>query len=240
MSRVLVVDDERPILRALGVGLRARGYEVELAETGEDALRCAATRPPDVVILDLGLPGIDGIDVVRGLRAGRRSRSSSCPPATRRPRRSPPSTPAPTTTSPSRSAWTSSWPGCGPPARGPRPAEDRPWSHRRLHASTWRPSGSPTPGDEIRLTPDPVAPGRDAGPQPGALVSQQQLLQEVWGPQYATETNYLRVFMAHIRHKLEPDPWGPRYFLTEPGMGYRFQRPTDLPPVADGPAANEA
>jgi len=97
-TRVLVVDDEPQIRRALDVNLRIRGYGVDLAGTGEDALRLAASLHPDVVILDLGLPGIDGVEVIHGLRPGPTFRSSSCRSGRPRPRRSPRWTPAPTTT----------------------------------------------------------------------------------------------------------------------------------------------
>ena len=112
MTRILAVDDEPQILRALATNLRARGYEVDLAQTGEAALALAARKHPDLVVLDLGLPGMDGVEVIQGLRGW-----SSVPIivlSVREPSatRSPPSTPAPTTTSPSPSAWTSSSRGC--------------------------------------------------------------------------------------------------------------------------------
>ena len=113
-ARVLVVDDEPQILRALRTSLRGAGYEVETAATAEAALAEAAMRPPDAVILDLVLPDGTGTDVCRELRTGARRRSSSCRRSATSARRSPRWTPAPTTTSPSRSASTSCWRGCGP------------------------------------------------------------------------------------------------------------------------------
>jgi two-component system KDP operon response regulator KdpE len=105
MTRVLVVDDEPQIVRALVINLKARKYEVDAAHDGATALRLAAARHPDVVVLDLGLPDMDGVEVIRGLRGWTR---------------------VPMTTSPSRSAWTSCWPACGPPCAGPnRPEEVR-------------------------------------------------------------------------------------------------------------------
>ena len=85
-------------------------------------------------------------------------------------------------------------------------------------------------GDEIRLTPTEWHIVEVLVRHAGKLVAQKQLLQEVWGPAYETETNYLRVFMAQVRRKLEPEPGRPRYFLTEPGMGYRFERPPSAEP----------
>ncbi len=168
MTRVLVVDDEPQIRRALSTNLKARGYEVDLAPTGEDALRLAAEHRPDVVILDLGLPGIDGIEVVEGLRGW--------------------STVITTTQVIDLAA-------------------------RRVTRD----------GEEVRLTPTEWHLVEMLVRHPGKLVSQRQLLQEVWGPEYERETNYLRVYMARVRRKLEADPSTPRHFLTEPGMGYRFE-----------------
>ena len=110
MTTVLVVDDEPQLLRALGINLRARKYDVYTAATGTEALLVAAAHPPDIVILDLGLPDMDGTEVIAGLRAGPPYRSSYCPAEPTRPTKSMPSTPALTTTSPSPSRWTSSLP----------------------------------------------------------------------------------------------------------------------------------
>ncbi len=118
MTRVLLVEDERPLLRALAMNLVARGYAVTEAETGTRALTALADERHDVIVLDLGLPDMSGVDVIRAVRAYAARRSSCCRPAAAAPTRSRRSTSAPTTTSPNRSAWTSCWPGCGRPAAG--------------------------------------------------------------------------------------------------------------------------
>src|SRR4051794_9361665 len=224
MTRVLVVDDEPQIRRALAINLGARGYEVTTAESGEDALRLAADNPPDVVLLDLGLPGIDGIDVVRGLR---------------------PWSSAPIIVLSVREAEHDK---AAAPAAGGDDYVTKPFGMNellaRLRAALRRsqPSGEDAPvvvtpdftvdlaatkvwrgPDEVHLTPTEWELVRRLVTNPGRLLTQKWLLQQVWGPAYSTETNYLRVYLAQLRHKLEPDPSRPRYFLTEPGMGYRFE-----------------
>jgi two-component system KDP operon response regulator KdpE len=223
VTRVLVVDDEPQILRGLGTNLRARGYDVDTAEDGERALEVAARSHPDVVILDLGLPGIDGVEVIRGLRAW--------------------------TTIPIivLSARDQEQDKVQALDAGADDYVSKPFGMdellARLRAAERRvtPSGeeatvvtegftvdlaakrvSGKAGD-IRLTPTEWHLVEILVRHPGKLLSQRQLLQEVWGPQYLEETNYLRVYMAQIRRKLEPDPARPRYFITEPGMGYRFE-----------------
>ncbi len=223
MTRVLVVDDEPQIRRALGINLRARGYEVDLAENGEVALDLAARHQPHVVVLDLGLPGIDGVDVIHGLRGW-----STVPVVVLSVR--------------DREADKVAALDAG--------ADDyvtKPFGMdellARLRASLRRGARGEeaitvtTPafvidlgakrvtreGDEVRLTPTEWHLVEVLVRNAGKLVSQRQLLQEVWGPQYGTESNYLRVFMAQVRRKLEPEPARPRYFITEPGMGYRFE-----------------
>jgi two-component system, OmpR family, KDP operon response regulator KdpE len=221
--RVLVVDDEPQIRRALGVNLRARGYEVDLAESGEEALELAARLHPDVVVLDLGLPGIGGVEVIEGLRGWSQ---------------------VPVIVLSVRDA------EADKVAALDAGADDyvtKPFGMdellARLRASLRR--SAPAEEDavvetpdfvidlvskrvmraeaEVRLTPTEWQIIEVLVRHRGRLVAQRQLLQEVWGPQYETETNYLRVFMAQIRRKLEPDPSRPRYFVTEPGMGYRFE-----------------
>jgi two-component system KDP operon response regulator KdpE len=223
MSRVLVVDDERQIRRALAINLRARDYDVDLAESGEQALELAARHHPDVVVLDLGLPGIDGVDVIRGLRGWTR---------------------VPIIVLSVREGEATKVAALD---AGADDYVTKPFGMdellARLRAALRRavPTDEEamvaTPDfsidlaakrvqrgdDEVKLTPtewhlvEVLVRNRDR------LVSQRQLLQEVWGPEYETETNYLRVFMAQVRRKLEPDPSAPRYFITEPGMGYRFE-----------------
>jgi two-component system KDP operon response regulator KdpE len=227
MTRVLVVDDEPQILRALGINLRARGYDVDLAPDGEHALTLAASNHPDVVVLDLGLPGIDGVDVIRGLRGW-----STVPIVVLSVRDGEPDKVSALdagaddyVTKPFgmdelmarlRAA-----------LRRATPAEEAPvvitpdftidLGAKRVHRA------DSTGDDEVRLTPTEWHLVEVLVRHQGKLVSQRQLLQEVWGPEYHDETAYLRVHMANVRRKLEPVPSRPRYFLTEPGMGYRFE-----------------
>lgn len=224
-ARVLVVDDETQIIRALTVNLQALGYEVDAAGTGEDALKKAADHKPDAVILDLGLPGIDGVEVIRGLRGW---------------------TKIPIIVLSVREEEREKIAALD---AGADDYVTKPFGMgelvARLRAALRRSSDSDrsapvveTPdfiidlaakrvtrpdGEEIRLTPTEWGIVEVLALNRGKLVTQVQLLRDVWGPNYGEETNYLRVFMAQIRRKLEPDPTGPRYFITEPGMGYRFQ-----------------
>ena len=223
--RVLVVDDEAPILRALVANLRARGYQPDAAPTGEDALRLAAKHRPDAVVLDLGLPGMTGIEVIHGLRGWSR---------------------VPIIILSARGAERDKVAALD---AGADDYVTKPFGmdelFARLRAALRRVAPSDetavitTPdftvdlaaktvrrdGVELRLTPTEWGIVELLVRNPDKLVSQRQLLQEVWGPQYGDETNYLRVHMAHIRRKLEPEQGRPRYFLTEPGMGYRFHIP---------------
>ena len=226
--RVLVVDDEPGIVRALGINLKALGYQIEAAASGEEALRKAADHRPDAVILDLGLPGIDGIDVIRGLRVW---------------------TNVPIIVLSVREAEREKIAALD---AGADDYVTKPFGMgellARLRAALRREidEGAEVPiietadftidlavkrvtraGSEVKLTPTEWGVVEVLVRHQGKLVSQTQLLKEVWGPQYGQETNYLRVFIAQVRRKLEPQPSNPRYFLTEPGMGYRFQIPSD-------------
>jgi two-component system KDP operon response regulator KdpE len=223
MTRVLVVEDEPGLRKALGINLRARDYEVSLAEDGRSALDAASSKPPDVVILDLGLPDMDGIEVIEGLRGW---------------------TEVPIIVLSART---------GEPDKVialDAGADDYVTKSfgmdellARLRAALRRASGPDdlplveTPhftvdlaskraldreGVPIKLTPTEWHVLEVLAMNEGRLVSQRQLLKEVWGPRYETETNYLRVYLAQLRRKLEPDPSHPRYLITEPGMGYRF------------------
>jgi two-component system KDP operon response regulator KdpE len=223
MTRVLVVDDEAPMRRALAANLKARGYEVDAAETGEQALDVAARRHPDVVLLDLGLPGIDGLEVIDGLRGWTR---------------------VPIVVLSARGAERDKVAALDAGAddyvakpfgmdellarlraavRRATPVDEEPvvtTEDFTVDLSAKRvldPSGEP-----VHLTPTEWHLLEVLVRHPGKLVTQRQLLQDVWGPTYGDESNYLRVHMAHLRHKLEPDRSRPRYFITEPGMGYRF------------------
>jgi two-component system, OmpR family, KDP operon response regulator KdpE len=223
MTRILVGEDEPQILPALGTNLRARSYDVELAPTGEAALAVAARKHPDLVVLDLGLPGIDGVEVIRGLRGW-----TSVPIIVLSVREREGDKVAALdagaddyVTKPFgmdellarlRAA-----------LRRAAPAEEEAvveTADFTVDLAAKRVRGA---DGEIRLTPTEWHVVEVLVRNAGKLVSQRQLLQEVWGPQYETETNYLRVYLAQIRRKLEPDPAKPRYFITEARMGYRFE-----------------
>jgi two-component system, OmpR family, KDP operon response regulator KdpE len=222
-QRVLVVDDEAPIRRALEANLRARGYEVDLAATGPQALDLAARRHPDAVILDLGLPGMDGIDVVRGLRGW-----SAVPILILSARGDEPDKVAALDEGADdyvakpfgmdellarlRAALRRQLPTAEAPVVATRDFKVD-LAAKQVVSSD---------GEPIRLTPIEWGLVEVLVRNAGRLVAPRQLLQEVWGPAYGGESNYLRVHMAHLRRKLEPEPPRPRYFLTEPGMGYRF------------------
>ena len=222
MTRILVVDDEPQILRALATNLRARGYDVDLAPTGEKALELAARKHPELVILDLGLPGIDGVDVIRGLRGWT-------------------SVPIVVLSVREREADKVAALDAGADdyvtkpfgmdellarlraaLRRAAPAEDEAVVETPDFTVDLADKRVTRDGTEVRLTPTEWQIVELLVRNPGKLVSQRQLLQDVWGPQYEHETNYLRVYLAQIRRKLEPEPAQPRYFVTEPRMGYRF------------------
>ncbi|MFI5044911.1 MAG: response regulator [Acidimicrobiales bacterium] len=224
MTRVLVVDDERQIRRALATNLRARDYEVDLAETGEQALALAGERHPDLVVLDIGLPGIDGVEVVRGLRGW---------------------TDVPIIMLSVRGEENDKVAALD---AGADDYVTKPFGMNellaRMRAAVRRtPTGTDAEnavveagdlvidlvdkrvrrdGDQVHLTPIEWGLVEALVRSNGRLVSQRQLLQTVWGPEYGTETNYLRVHLANVRRKLEADPSRPQHFITEPGMGYRF------------------
>ena len=224
MTRVLVVDDEAPIRRAMVANLTARGYEVDLAVTGEQALELAARHHPDVVLLDLGLPGMDGLAVIDGLRGW---------------------TQVPIVVLSARGSERDKVAALD---RGADDYVSKPFGMdellARLRAAVRRATSDTDDAAEVRTDDFTIdlaakqvldATGAAVHLTPiewhllevlvrhrGKLVGQRQLLQEVWGPHYGEETNYLRVHMAHLRRKLEPDRTAPRYLITEPGMGYRF------------------
>jgi two-component system KDP operon response regulator KdpE len=229
VTHILVVDDEPQILRALRINLRARSYQVEVAADGATALRVAADTRPDLIVLDLGLPDLDGVEVIRGLRGW---------------------TTIPIIVLSGRA-------GSGDKVDALDAGADdyvtKPFGVdellARIRAVTRRaaPTGDAAPtvdiggntvdlanhavhaanGTKIRLTTTEWRLLEILARHPGKLVSQRQLLHDVWGPQYQRETHYLRQYMARLRRKLEPDPTRPRHLLTEPGMGYRLQ-PSNL------------
>ncbi|MFI6829382.1 MULTISPECIES: response regulator [unclassified Kribbella] len=224
MTRVLVVDDEPQIVRALQINLKARGYEVHLAGSGTAALKVAAQHPPELVILDLGLPDFDGVDVIRGLRGW---------------------TEAPILVLSGRTDSTDKVEALDAGAddyvtkpfgidellarmravlRRSNIAQDQPvvtvggirvdLSAKRVTLET---------GEDIRLTPTEWHLLEVLVRHPGKLMSQRQLLTEVWGPGYENASGNLRFYMGQLRRKLEADPARPKHLLTEPGMGYRFE-----------------
>jgi two-component system, OmpR family, KDP operon response regulator KdpE len=221
MSRVLVVDDELPMRRTLDIGLRAGGYDVALAATGEEALEMAAREEPDAVILDLGLPGIDGIQVARGLRGW------SAVPIIVLSARGAEAVKVAALDAGADDYVTKPFgmdellARLRAALRRANPAFDvttvrTPDFTIDLVAKTVTVSSG-----EVRLTPTEWQIVELLVRHRGRLVSQTQLLRDVWGPEYHDETHYLRVYMSQLRRKLEPDPAHPRYFITEPGMGYR-------------------
>lgn len=224
--RVLVVDDDPQILRALRINLTAHGYDVLLAPDGGAALRAAADGRPDVVVLDLGLPDMDGTDVIEGLRGWT-------------------SVPIIVLSARVGSADTVHALDAG--------ADDyvtKPFGMAellaRLRAAVRRSAVSTvdgeatvdagdftvdlaakkvirTDGQEVHLTPTEWGVLELLVRHRGKLVGQRELLRTVWGPNYGAETNYLRVYLAQLRRKLEREPARPRHLITEPGMGYRFE-----------------
>jgi two-component system KDP operon response regulator KdpE len=227
VTRILLIDDEAPFVRALGIGLRARGYDVVTATTGEQGLERAAHDHPDMVVLDLGLPGIGGLDVLRALRAW-----TAVPVIVLSARH------AEVTKVEALDAGADDYvtkpfgmdellARIRATARRVIPSQDEPvvtTPHFALDFAAKRAEDGD--GANVHLTPTEWAIVGTLARNRGKLVSQRQLLQEVWGPAYEKETPYLRVYMAAIRRKLEPDASRPRYFITEAGMGYRFENGT--------------
>ncbi|MET0965448.1 MAG: response regulator [Nakamurella sp.] len=226
MSRVLVVDDDRPLARALAINLKAHGYDVTVAYDGRAALAEAARAHPAVVVLDLGLPDLDGIEVLAGIRGW-----SAVPVIV-------------------LSARSTSAEKVAALDAGADDYVTKPFGMdellARIRAAARRAATSVggtgidvvttadfvielaahrvLRGDEVvRLTPTEWSLLELLVRNPGKLVPQRQLLTEVWGPAYEHETHYLRVYLAQLRRKLEPDPAHPRYLITEPGVGYRFE-----------------
>jgi two-component system, OmpR family, KDP operon response regulator KdpE len=224
VTKVLIVDDEPQILRALRINLRAREYDVQVASDGASALTTASTYHPDLIVLDLGLPDMDGVDVIRGVRgwsdapiivlSGRAGSGDKV-----------------TALDAGADDYVMKPFGVDELLARMRAVTRRHKTHAENSAmvrigpygvdiANHRVTGPG--GDDVRLTPTEWHLLSVLVRNPGRLVSQRQLLKEVWGPQYESETNYLRQYMAQLRRKLEPDPAHPRQLLTEPGMGYRF------------------
>ncbi len=271
MTRVLVVDDEPQILRALRINLRVRDYDVHVAATGAEALAVAGRYPPDLVILDLGLPDLDGVEVIQGLRGW---------------------TKAPIIVLSGRADSVDKVEALDAGAddyitkpfgveellarmraavRRTGPVEDLPriqlghlvvdLAAKRVTRQATVPAGGDQTGsgpagaagalagaggiaaqagaggiaaqaDDVRLTPTEWHLLEVLLRNPGKLLSRNQLLTEVWGPGYTDATGNLRLYMAQLRRKLEPDPARPRWQITEPGMGYRYQPSQEPAPAA--------
>ncbi|MEV1081489.1 response regulator transcription factor [Streptomyces sp. NPDC050211] len=226
MTRVLVVEDDPQLVRALVINMQARRYGVDAAPDGATALRLAAAHRPDVMVLDLGLPDMDGVDVIKAVRGWTRVPILVL------------------------SARQGSDEKVAALDAGADDYITKPFSMdellARLRAAVRRTEEVPLAAETTRVTTDEftidllakkaVRGGRDVRltptewhlleilvTNPGRLITQKYLLQEVWGVSQRNKTNYLRVYMAQLRRKLEADPSHPRYLITEPGMGYRFE-----------------
>lgn len=228
MSTILVVDDEAQIRKALTINLTARGYQVDVAASGEEALKHAAAHPPDLVLLDIGLPGMDGVEVIEGLRGWTtvpiiilsvrdgeadkvRALDAGADDYVTKP-----------------FGMNEVLARLRAALRRHQPLPEQPVvSTSAFAVDLGEKIASLTDGTHVHLTPIEWAIVESLVRHAGRLVTQRQLLQQVWGPQYEHETNYLRVHLAAIRKKLEPEPSRPRYFLTEPGIGYRFEPEAD-------------
>ena len=225
-QRILVVDDEQQILRALRTSLRGAGYDVETAETAEGALAAAAMRPPEAVILDLVLPDGTGIDVCRELR-----KWSAVPVILL------------SAIGEEREKVAALDAGADDYVQKPVGIDEL---LARLRAVLRRttPSGEPVielgelvvdlekrsvamAGDPVHLTPHQFELLRVLAINEGKLMTHRALLREVWGPGYGTESNLLHVNVSQLRRKIEPDRARPRYLLTEPGAGYRLVNPDE-------------
>jgi two-component system KDP operon response regulator KdpE len=224
VSRVLVVEDDPQLLRAMRITLHARGHEVITAATGRKALSEAAAARPDLVVLDLGLPDLDGVEVIQGLRGW---------------------TSVPIIVLSGRTS------GGDKVAALDAGADDyvtKPFAVEELLArirAVTRRATAPDGGEpavdiggwrvdlvdrrvsgdcgEVKLTPTEWKLLEVFVRHPGKLIGQRQLLSEVWGPASSGDTSSLRLYLNRLRRKLEPDPSRPRHLLTEPGLGYRFQ-----------------
>jgi two-component system, OmpR family, KDP operon response regulator KdpE len=223
VTRILIIDDDRQLLRALRIILSARGYDVTVAYDGATGLAAAQRTRPDLVIVDLGLPDLDGVSIVQALRGW-----STTPVIV-------------------LSARLTEQAKINALDAGADDYVTKPFAVgellARIRAALRRTTPTDQPpivsteaftvdlaakraqsasGAEVRLTPTEWHLLEALVRNPERLVTHQQLLHEIWGPRYETETNYLRVHMANLRRKLEPDPSRPRYLRTDPGLGYRF------------------
>ncbi|WP_067604648.1 response regulator [Nocardiopsis listeri] len=224
--RVLVVDDDVQIIRAMRINLRARGYAVDTAGDGASALRLVEEHLPTLVLLDLGLPDMEGVEVIQRLRgwtqvpiivlsarhsAGEKVRCLDL----------------------GADDYVTKPFGMDELLARMRAAERRavqveeaPVVRTEAFEVDLGAKRVLRDGEEVRLTPTEWHILEILARNVGRLVSQRRLLHDVWGPAYQNETNYLRVYLAQLRRKLEPDPSRPRHLITEAGRGYRFERDT--------------
>ena len=229
MTRVLVVDDEPQLLRALRINLRARDYDVDVAATGTEALRLASVHPPDLVVLDLGLPDLDGVEVIHGLRGwtdvpiivlSGRTGSADKVQALDAGADDYVTKPFGMEELLARMRAITRRSAGGEPAATPLVTLGDVTVDLADHQVTRRTDDGRA--EPVRLTPTEWHLLEVLVRQPGKLLSQRYLLTEVWGAAYVDQPANLRLYMAQLRRKLEPDPSRPRYLLTEPGMGFRF------------------
>ena len=223
MTRVLIVEDEPRLRRAITINLTARGYDIEGAEDGRTALRIASSTALDLVTLDLGLPDLDGLEVIQGLRGW---------------------TTVPIIVLSARDSQADIVEALD---AGADDYVTKPFGMdellARIRAATRRVAASATSSiivtddltidlsakrvstthGEVRLTPTEWRLLEVLVRNPGKLLTQRQLLEQVWGPAYHTEANYLRVYIGQLRRKLEADRSAPQHLITEPGIGYRFE-----------------
>ncbi|MBO9040674.1 response regulator [Curtobacterium flaccumfaciens] len=222
--KVLIADDDAQLVRALSVTLSARGYDVVTARDGREAIDAVITERPDLVLLDLGMPRLDGIGVLEGVRAW-----SQVPVLVLSGR---------TDSSDKVDALDA---GADDYVTKPFQMDEllarlRALGRRRVVASEETPTiaigpllvdlvakqVTPAEGPAIRLTPTEWRLLEVLVTNPDRLMTREMLLTEVWGPTHGNDSGYLRLYMAQLRRKLEPDPAHPRYLVTESGMGYRF------------------
>src|SRR6266516_2669151 len=229
MTRVLVIDDEAAILQALRINLTARKFEVCTAADGASGLAAVARDRPDVIILDLGLPDMDGTEVIHGVRGW-----TSIPIIV-------------------LSAWGQESQKVAALDAGADDYVTKPFGMdellARLRAALRRVAPSTEPvlevgdlvidlekravsvaGSRVAMTPHEFELLRFLAQNEGKLLTHPMILREVWGPAYGDESHYLHVYVSQLRRKIEPDPARPRYLLTEPGVGYRFVNPVAARP----------
>ncbi|HEY9324110.1 MAG TPA: response regulator transcription factor [Agromyces sp.] len=234
--RILLADDDDQLQRALRITLAARGYEVVAARDGAEAIDLAANAHPDLILLDLGMPRVDGLDVIRAVRAWSKvpilvlsGRTDSAEKVDALDAGADDYVTKPFAMDEllarirARARSTSGEADAAAHAIGALTVD--------LAAKTIRSTDASGNATSVRLTPTEWRLLELFLKNPGKLLTRQMLLSEVWGPFHANDAGYLRLYVAQLRRKLEPTPSEPRFFLTEPGMGYRFEPGAASPPV---------